>query len=95
MRRTLTAVPEPETTLGGGEGGTGHMTTPGSPPADPAAVRRALPVWAVLRSAETARPLKGSKKISRQRDNYPQSPGKKKNSKEVKAARHVRIVWFH
>lgn len=26
MRRTLTAVPEPETTLG--EAGTGHMTTP-------------------------------------------------------------------
>lgn len=59
MRRTLTAVPEPETTLR--EGGTGHMTTPGSPPADPAVVRRALPVWAVLRSAEKARPLKKSK----------------------------------
>lgn len=32
MRRTLTAIPEPETTLGGG--GTGHMTTSNNQPGD-------------------------------------------------------------
>lgn len=39
MRRTLAAVPEPETTLRAG--GTGHMTTSGSPPAEPAVAETA------------------------------------------------------
>lgn len=37
MRRALAAVPEPETTLGGG--GTGHMTTSAADPAVAAAAR--------------------------------------------------------
>lgn len=80
MRRTLTAVPEPEATLG--EGGTGHMTAAWQSTSGSCCgvVRRALPVWAVLRSAEKARPLKGSKKNQPSARSFTQGSREKKRT---------------